>query len=95
MTHAPGLQAGDAWHSLELDDVAGRLGADPSAGLSGDEAARRLDESGPNELDTTQGTSPWQLLLEQFKNVLILILLIAVGLSIGARPRDRGDRDRA
>ncbi len=83
MTHAPGLQAGDAWHSLELDDVAGRLGADPSAGLSGDEAARRLDESGPNELDTTQGTSPWQLLLDQVKNVMILILLIAVGLSIG------------
>jgi Ca2+-transporting ATPase len=83
LTHAPGLQAGDAWHSLELDDVAGRLGADPSAGLSGDEAARRLDESGPNELDTTQGTSPWQLLLDQVKNVMILILLIAVGLSIG------------
>ena len=83
MTHAPDLQAGDAWHSLELDDVAGRLGADPSAGLSGDEAARRLDESGPNELDTTQGTSPWQLLLDQVKNVMILILLIAVGLSIG------------
>ena len=83
MTHAPGLQAGDAWHSLELDDVAGRLGADPSAGLSGDEAARRLDESGPNELETTQGTSPWQLLLDQVKNVMILILLIAVGLSIG------------
>ena len=83
MTHAPGLQAGDAWHSLELDDVAGRLGADPSAGLSGDEAARRLDESGPNELDTTQGSSPWQLLLDQVKNVMILILLIAVGLSIG------------
>ena len=83
MTHAPDLQAGDAWHSLELDDVAGRLGADPSAGLSGDEAARRLDESGPNELETTQGTSPWQLLLDQVKNVMILILLIAVGLSIG------------
>ncbi len=83
MTHAPGLQAGDAWHSLELDDVAARIGADRGDGLSSEEAARRLAEVGPNELEATHGVSPWSLLLDQVKNVMILILLIAVGLSIG------------
>ena len=51
------------------------------AGLDEAEAARRLSVCGPNELEAAPGVRPWRLLLEQFKNVLILILLIGVGLS--------------
>ena len=51
------------------------------AGLSGAEAARRLAHYGPNELQTSRRVSPWILLLQQFKNVLIIILLIATALS--------------
>jgi Ca2+-transporting ATPase len=49
--------------------------------LSGEEAARRLATHGPNELEAADVVAPWQILLAQFKNVLILILLVAVGLS--------------
>jgi Ca2+-transporting ATPase len=49
--------------------------------LTNVEAARRLAEVGPNELAAARRISPWMLLMEQFKNVLIIILLIAVGLS--------------
>jgi Ca2+-transporting ATPase len=49
--------------------------------LSNEEAARRLAAHGPNELEAAEVIAPWRILLAQFKNVLILILLVAVGLS--------------
>ena len=53
-----------------------------SVGLDEAEAARRLSVYGPNELEAAPGVRGWRLLLEQFKNVLIVILLVAVGLSV-------------
>jgi Ca2+-transporting ATPase len=49
--------------------------------LSSEEAAQRLAAHGPNELEAADVIAPWQILLAQFKNVLILILLVAVGFS--------------
>jgi Ca2+-transporting ATPase len=51
------------------------------SGLSSAEAQRRLEQYGPNELQAAAGISPWHILLQQFKNVLIIILLIATLLS--------------
>jgi Ca2+-transporting ATPase len=78
---APIAHEAGAWHSLDLDDVAARLDTSPTAGLGEQEAARRLAEYGPNELHAAHGIAPWKLLFDQFKNVLMLILLVAVGLS--------------
>jgi Ca2+-transporting ATPase len=75
-------EAAEAWHTLEAEAVARTLGTDLSSGLSQREADGRRARHGPNELDVAPTTAPWRLLLEQFKNVLILILLAAVGLSI-------------
>lgn len=69
------------WHSIDVDEAAAELGTSPVSGLSAGEAERRLGEHGPNEVTAARAVSPWKLLLEQFKNVLILILLFAVGLS--------------
>ncbi|WP_448338402.1 cation-translocating P-type ATPase [Chloroflexus aurantiacus] len=69
------------WHSLELTDVFTHLNSSPT-GLAPDEAAKRLSIYGPNELQAAARVSPWTLLLNQFKNVLIIILLIATGLSL-------------
>jgi Ca2+-transporting ATPase len=68
------------WHSLTVEDSFERLNSTPR-GLSAAEAARRLDEFGPNELQAAGRVSPWAILLEQFKNVLIIILLLATALS--------------
>ena len=76
-----GAGATSPWHGLELDEVQQRLATSLRTGLSRDEAARRLTEVGPNELDAGEGVSVWSLLLDQVKNVLIVILLIAVLLS--------------
>lgn len=68
------------WHSLSADEALEQLGSSRQ-GLSQSEAERRLDEYGPNELRKAEQTSPGSILLEQFKNVLIIILLIGAGLS--------------
>ncbi|MCM3877728.1 MAG: cation-transporting P-type ATPase, partial [Thermoanaerobaculia bacterium] len=69
-----------AWHTLSAAAVLDRL-ATTGTGLSSDEAARRLREHGPNELAASSRVSPLRLLVAQFKNVLILILVVAGGLS--------------
>jgi Ca2+-transporting ATPase len=74
--------ATEAWYSLEVKDAAARLETSLPSGLSQEEAVRRLAQYGPNELETAGAVAPWRLLLEQFRNVLIMILLAAVGLSV-------------
>jgi Ca2+-transporting ATPase len=80
----PAATAGTAvaWHSHEVDEAAAWLETSPGSGLSKQEAAKRLAEHGPNELAAARAVAPWRLLLQQFRNVLILILLAAVGLSV-------------
>ena len=69
------------WHQLDTTDVLERLGTDRTTGLTAAEAARRLAEHGPNELQAAHGVSPWEIFVAQLKNVLIIILIIAVALS--------------
>ena len=70
----------DAPHSLDPGAACAQLDSTP-AGLTSSEAARRLRAYGPNELQAARRASAWQLLLDQFRNVLILILLAATALS--------------
>lgn len=53
----------------------------PREGLSSASARLRLAKYGPNELTAARRISPWAILAEQFKNVLIIILLVATALS--------------
>ena len=69
-----------AWHTENVDAVLTRLET-TLEGLSTTEARRRLDTNGPNELQASEQTSAWHTLAAQFKNVLILILLVATLLS--------------
>jgi Ca2+-transporting ATPase len=69
-----------AWHTMTAEAALAAL-TTTAAGLGDAEAARRLTQYGPNELQAAARVSPWRLLLDQFKNVLIVILLVATGLS--------------
>ena len=71
-----------AWHTLELPDALRRLGVDGERGLGEDEAARRLAESGPNEISGRGGRSPGSILLEQFASVMVGVLLAAAAVSL-------------
>ncbi len=64
------------WYALEIKDVLKHLSAQ-QGGLSSEEASRRFEQHGPNELQAAHRISPWEIFAEQFKNVLIIILLIA------------------
>ena len=53
--------------------------------MSQEEAQKRLQQYGTNELQKEKGTSPIKMFVEQFADMLIVILLIATGLSIYLR----------
>jgi Ca2+-transporting ATPase len=68
------------WHALTPAEALARLESSP-AGLEPGEAAARLAQHGPNELAAGERVSALSILAEQFKNVLILVLLVGIGLS--------------
>jgi Ca2+-transporting ATPase len=69
-----------SWHTLSGQETLSYLETTPT-GLSQTEAAQRLAQYGLNELQAAHRVSPWTILLEQFKNVLIIVLLVATILS--------------
>jgi P-type Ca2+ transporter type 2C len=68
------------FHTLSVERAFGSLES-TAAGLSSAAAGQRLAEYGPNELQAAHRVTPWEILFGQFKNVLIVILLIATALS--------------
>jgi len=66
---------------MTIEEVLATLKTSPE-GLSQEEAEKRLEQYGPNELRAGKKRSVLLLFLRQFKSFLILILLIAVGLSL-------------
>ena len=69
------------WHTLERGNALRSLDVSPEVGLSDDEARRRLEQQGPNELIERGAKSPWKILWEQVSAVMVLILIGAGGLS--------------
>ncbi len=70
-----------AWHSMEVDKVLTEMDTDAHRGLTEEEAKTRLEKYGYNELKKEEKISPITLFFNQFKNILIIILLVAIGLS--------------
>ncbi len=70
-----------AWHASELRDLAAKLGTDLDAGLAADEAVRRQQREGFNELPEVAGVSWLRLLLSQFTSIIIWVLIGAAVLS--------------
>ncbi|MEZ5786829.1 MAG: cation-translocating P-type ATPase [Xanthobacteraceae bacterium] len=62
-------------------DVAKELSSDLARGLTHTDAERRLQQYGPNELKSAPPTPWWRHLLEQFENLLVIILLVATAIS--------------
>ena len=64
-----------AWHALSVDEVAKRLTTDTGKGLEAVEAAKRLQEYGPNRLPEGKKRGPLMRFLSQFNNILVYVLL--------------------
>lgn len=82
MSTAPGMtRAGTRWHTLSPQAAAVAVESDPTQGLSRAEAERRLAQHGPNELPEQAGRGIRELVIEQFTDVMILLLLAAAVIS--------------
>ena len=64
-------------YQQSIDEVVKYSKTDLKIGLSSPEAKKRLDEVGPNQLEGKKGRTPWDMFLGQFKDVLVLILLVS------------------
>ncbi|PAU74228.1 cation-translocating P-type ATPase [Halomonas salipaludis] len=74
--------ASTAWHALSAEDALAELDSQ-AEGLSDAEAKQRLERYGPNQLQQAEGRPWWRRLLEQFNNILMMILLVAALASLG------------
>lgn len=75
------------WHARTAEDVARDLGTDPATGLAADEAAARLAREGPNALPEPERRSFTRLLFHQFKSLIVVLLLVAAGVSLALGDR--------
>ncbi len=71
------------WYSSHLDDVAQELKTDLEKGLSESEAAIRLQEYGTNKLNEKKPRSFFHRFLDQMKDAMVIILILAAIVSLG------------
>lgn len=86
MTNAKSTEATDKpkqinWHALNSEQILKQLATPAESGLTAEEVARRLETYGPNQLDEAPGITFWQMLLDQFNNFVVILLIVAAGVS--------------
>ena len=71
----------DSWHAQAHEHCIEQLAVNPTAGLSSVEVINRLAEHGPNRLAEKPPRSAWLKFFDQFKSLLVLILIGAAVLA--------------
>ena len=69
-------------YRLATDEAAAALATDLRRGLAAAEAAARLDTVGRNELAVEARVSAWRRFFSQFRDVLVILLLVATAVSV-------------
>ncbi len=70
------------WHTYPVETTLSILGSSAVNGLNREQIAQKIKYYGKNELQERPGRSNWQILLDQFTNIMLL-LLIAVAIISG------------
>ncbi|HET7874377.1 MAG TPA: cation-transporting P-type ATPase [Methylomirabilota bacterium] len=78
---------GHAWHALGPGAALAHLRVDPESGLERDEAQRRLERVGPNRVGDHPQRPLWRLAFDQFRSLVVLLLLAASGVAWGLGER--------
>ncbi|KAH9518641.1 Sarcoplasmic/endoplasmic reticulum calcium ATPase 2 [Bulinus truncatus] len=63
------------------EEVCAYFGVDENVGLSEEQVKKNTEKYGPNELPAEEGKPLWELILEQFDDLLVKILLLAAIIS--------------
>lgn len=71
----------DTWHAVEPDEALEQLSTPKEKGLSNEEAQRRLQVYGPNQLTEAPPITFWQMLIAQFNNFVVILLIAAALIS--------------
>ncbi|MEB3358388.1 MAG: cation-translocating P-type ATPase [Synechococcales bacterium] len=65
-----------AWHTFTPEEAIAQIQSDRTAGLSQQQATERFEKFGPNELEETAGRGTWEIVLDQFKNIMLIMLIV-------------------
>ncbi|MHA1805754.1 MAG: cation-translocating P-type ATPase [Promethearchaeota archaeon] len=71
-----------AAHCLTIEEISKALNVSIEKGLSEEEAKKRLEKYGSNELIQTKKISALQIFLNQFKDFLVYLLFFAIAISL-------------
>uniref|UniRef100_A0AAX7UVE2 Calcium-transporting ATPase n=1 Tax=Astatotilapia calliptera TaxID=8154 RepID=A0AAX7UVE2_ASTCA len=71
----------DNAHTKTVEEVYSFFNVNESTGLSLEEVKKQRERYGPNELPAEEGKSLWALVIEQFEDLLVRILLLAACIS--------------
>ncbi|HCW50651.1 MAG TPA: ATPase, partial [Clostridiales bacterium] len=70
------------WAGASVEDLLTELETDPHRGLTPEEAERRLEVLGPNEIARRRRPSALRMLASQFTDLIVLVLLGAAAVSL-------------
>lgn len=70
-----------AFHALSIEDSLNSLNSGFN-GITEDEALKRIEQYGKNKLEEGKKRTIFMMFIEQFKNIMIIILLIAAAISV-------------
>jgi P-type Ca2+ transporter type 2C len=69
------------WHTLGTEEVLRQLEVDPNRGLADEQIPARQAQYGRNELEEGKTRGPLTILFDQFKETMILVLIVAAIIS--------------
>ena len=69
------------WHTLDPDSTLEQFQSDRHAGLTPRQVVANLERYGANELVETKGRGAWQILLDQFTNIMLILLIVVAIIS--------------
>ncbi|WP_019505044.1 cation-translocating P-type ATPase [Pleurocapsa sp. PCC 7319] len=69
------------WHTLSPDNTLKQLNSNSDHGLTDTEVEQRLNYYGKNEIVEAKGRNSWEILLDQFKDIMLLMLITVAVIS--------------
>jgi Ca2+-transporting ATPase len=75
------MNTAPSWHTLDASSALRRLEVNARQGLESREATRRFQEEGPNELIQGEAKSALRIFAEQFRSLMVLLLIAAATVS--------------
>lgn len=75
------LNSPSSWHTVGIDKTLQQLSSNKDTGLSSQQVSERLQQYGPNELEETGGRSAWSIFVDQFTNIMLVMLMFVAVIS--------------